>query len=310
MTARSAHAGRAAIDSMPSLSSIDAPAPSPTQEPRLPVIPRRRALRLSSIQLIFLVFGLVMVLFLVLPLATMVFSVSPAKLYATLLEDEVWRAILLTIMSGLWATFFGLLFGVPLAYLLARHRFPGKRLIEGLVDLPVVIPHTAAGIALLSVFGRKFYGGKFFEFFGISFVGAEPGIVIAMMFGSVPFLINAARDGFLAVDPRMEQVAQSLGASPVKTFWTITLPLARRSILTGAMLMWSRGISEFGAVFILVYHPMVAPVLVWNRFETYGLDYAKPVAVLLLLLCVMVFITLRTFGIGKAVPRSRAERIQ
>ncbi len=262
---------------------------------------------LQPLRLAFLLLGLVMLLFLLLPLATMILSVSPERLYTTLLEDEVWHSILLTITSGLWATFFGLLFGVPLAYLLARHRFPGKRLVEGLVDLPVVIPHTAAGIALLSVFGRKFYGGKFFDFFGIEFVGAEPGIIIAMMFGSAPFLINAARDGFLSVDPRMEQVAQSLGASPWKTFWTITLPLARRSILTGSMLMWSRGISEFGAVFILVYHPMVAPVLIWNRFETYGLDYAKPVAVLLLLLCITVFIILRSFGAGKAVPRSRAE---
>jgi molybdate/tungstate transport system permease protein len=248
-----------------------------------------------------------MVLFLVLPLATMTLSVSPKQLYTTLIEEEVGRSIILTITSGLWATCFGVLFGVPLAYVLARQRFPGKRIVNGLVDLPIVIPHTAAGIALLSVFGRKFYGGKFFDFFGINFVGAEPGIIIGMMFGSVPFLINAARDGFLAVDPRMEQVAQSLGASPWKTFWTITLPLARRSIMTGSMLMWSRGISEFGAVFILVYHPMVAPVLVWNRFETYGLDYARPVAVLLLLMCVLVFLALRTLGMGTATPKNRAE---
>lgn len=265
---------------------------------------------IRPISLLFFGLAVVMILFLVLPLATMILSVSPQRLYTTLIEDEVWHSILLTITSGLWATGFGLLFGVPLAYLLSRHRFPGKRLVEGLIDLPVVIPHTAAGIALLSVFGRKFYGGKFFDLFGINFVGAEPGIVIAMMFGSVPFLINAARDGFQSVDPRMEQVAQSLGASPWRTFWTVTLPLARRSILTGSMLMWSRGISEFGAVFILVYHPMVAPVLIWNRFETYGLDYAKPVAVLLLLLCVTVFIVLRSFGVGKAVPRSRAERVR
>jgi molybdate/tungstate transport system permease protein len=264
-------------------------------------------LRLQPITLAFFLLGLVMVLFLLLPLATMTLSVSPKQLYSTLIEDEVWHSILLTITSGLWATGLGIFFGVPLAYLLARHRFPGKRIIDGLVDLPVVIPHTAAGIALLSVFGRKFYGGKLFDLFGINFVGAEPGIVIAMMFGSVPFLINAARDGFLAVDPRMEQVAQSLGASTWKTFWTITLPLARRNILTGSMLMWSRGISEFGAVFILVYHPMVAPILVWNRFETYGLDYAKPVAVLLLLMCILVFLALRSFGMGKPSPRSRAE---
>lgn len=263
---------------------------------------------IQPLWLVFLALGLIMILFLVLPLATMVFSVSPQLLFSTLIEDEVYRSMLLTVTSGLWATFFGIVFGVPLAYLLARHQFPGKQIIDGLVDLPVVIPHSAAGIALLSVFGRRFYGGKFFDLFGINFVGAEPGIVIAMMFVSVPFLINAARDGFLAVDPRMEQVAQSLGASTWKTFWTITLPLARRNILTGAMLMWSRGISEFGAVIILVYHPMVAPILVWNRFETYGLKYAEPVAVLLLLMCIIVFVILRSFGMGKAIPRSRTER--
>lgn len=262
---------------------------------------------IQPLWLVFFLLGLVMILFLVLPLATMVLSVSPKLLWTTLLEEEVYQSILLTVISGLWATFFGIAFGVPLAYHLARYRFPGKRLIEGLIGLPIVIPHSAAGIALLSVFGRRFYGGKVFGLFGINFVGAEPGIVIAMMFVSVPFLITAARDGFLAVDPRMEQVAQSLGASPWKTFWTITLPLARRNILTGAMLMWSRGISEFGAIIILVYHPMVAPILLWDRFETYGLKYAEPVAVLLLIMCMIIFVALRSLGIGKVLPKNRAE---
>lgn len=262
---------------------------------------------IQPLWLVFFLLGLVMILFLVLPLATMVLSVSPKLLWTTLLEEEVYHSILLTVISGLWATFFGMVFGVPLAYHLARYRFPGKRLIEGLIGLPIVIPHSAAGIALLAVFGRRFFGGKLFGLFGIEFVGAEPGIVIAMMFVSVPFLITAARDGFLAVDPRMEQVAQSLGASPWKTFWTITLPLARRNILTGAMLMWSRGISEFGAIIILVYHPMVAPILLWDRFETYGLKYAEPVAVLLLFMCMIIFVALRSLGIGKALPKNRAE---
>jgi molybdate/tungstate transport system permease protein len=262
---------------------------------------------IQPLWLAFFLLGLVMILFLALPLATMILSVSPQLLWTTLLEEEVYHSILLTVTSGLWATFIGMVFGIPLAYHLARYRFPGKRLIEGLIGLPIVIPHSAAGIALLAVFGRRFYGGKFFGLFGIDFVGAEPGIVIAMMFVSVPFLITAARDGFLAVDPRMEQVAQSLGASPWRTFWTITLPLARRNILTGAMLMWSRGISEFGAIIILVYHPMVAPILLWDRFETYGLKYAEPVAVILLLMCMIVFVALRSLGIGKALPKNRAE---
>ena len=249
--------------------------------------------------------ALIMVMFILLPLATMTLSVSPVRLYQTLLEAEVWRSILLTLYMGIWATLIALCCGVPLAYFLARKDFPGKRLVEGIIDLPLVIPHTAAGIALLTVFGRKFYGGKLFEPLGISFVGAEPGIVIAMLFVSVPIMINSAREGFISVDPRLEQVANTLGASPWTVFRTVTLPLARRSILTGALMMWSRGISEFGAIFILVYHPMVAPILVWDRFETYGLEYAKPVAVLLLILCVGVFILFRWLGLSRSEGGSR-----
>jgi molybdate/tungstate transport system permease protein len=249
--------------------------------------------------------GLLMLLFIFLPLATMVVSVPPARLWETLLESEVWGAIVLTLYMGVWATAIALLFGVPLAYLLARYNFAGKRWIEGLIDLPLVIPHTAAGVALLAVFGRKAYGGKAFEPLGISFVGAEPGIVIAMLFVSVPIMINTAREGFTAINPRLEQVAQSLGASPWKVFATVTLPLARRSILTGALMMWSRGISEFGAIFVLVYHPMVAPIVIWHRFETYGLDYAKPVAVLLILLSLVVFALLRWLGLSRTPGATR-----
>lgn len=255
--------------------------------------------------IIFGLFGLMMVLFIFLPLATMVVSVSPARLYEALLESEVMDSIILTLYMGLWATGVAFIFGVPLAYLLARFQFPGKRIIEGIIDIPLVIPHTAAGIALLSVFGKKFYGGKAFEPLGITFVGAEPGIVIAMMFVSVPIMINTAREGFVSINPRLEQVAQTLGASPWKVFFTITLPLARRSILTGSLLMWSRGISEFGAIFILVYHPMVAPILIWDRFEAYGLEYAKPVAVLLILLCIGIFMVFRWFGLSKQTGGTR-----
>lgn len=246
-----------------------------------------------------------MVLFIFLPLATMIVSVSPVRLYEALLESEVMNSILLTLYMGLWATGVAFIFGVPLAYLLSRYSFPGKRLVEGIIDIPLVIPHTAAGIALLSVFGRKFYGGKAFEPLGITFVGAEPGIVIAMMFVSVPIMINTAREGFNAINPRLEQVAQTLGASPMKVFFTITLPLARRSIMTGALMMWSRGISEFGAIFILVYHPMVAPILIWDRFEAYGLEYAKPVAVLMIFLCVGIFLVLRGLGLSRPTGSSR-----
>ena len=241
----------------------------------------------------FILLGLVLLLFIFVPLFKMTVSSDPKVLLDTLLDEQVTGSIWLTVYTALIATVLGLIFGVPLAYLLARLSFPGKRLIEGLIDVPIVVPHTAAGIALLFVFGQRFLVGKAFHTIGIDFVGALPGIVIAMLFVSVPFLVDSAKEGFKGIDPRLEKVARSLGASPTQTFFRVSLPLAWRSILSGSVMMWARGISEFGAVLILTYHPMIAPILIYERFESFGLDYSRPAAVLLILVCLIAFIALR-----------------
>ena len=246
----------------------------------------------------FVLLGLLIFLFIVIPLGKMIFaSASEAQiLLQTMLDSEVTGAIGLTLFTALIATLVGFLLGVPLAYLLARHDFPGKNFIEGLIDVPIVVPHTAAGIALLFVFGQRFLLGKAFGTVDITFVDSIAGIVIAMLFVSIPFLIDSAKEGFKKVDIRLEKVARTLGASPWQAFIKVSFPLAWRSIMAGNIMMWARGISEFGAVIILAYHPMIAPVLVYERFETYGLDYARPVAVLLILVSVLVFIVLRTIA--------------
>lgn len=244
----------------------------------------------------FVLLGLLIFLFIVIPLAKMIFSsTSDAQiLWETILDPEVTGSIGLTFFAALIATLVGFLLGVPLAYLLARHDFLGKRLIEGLIDVPIVVPHTAAGIALLFVFGRHFFLGRAFGTIGITFIDSMAGIVIAMLFVSIPFMIDSAKEGFKKVDIRLEKVARTLGASPWQAFFRISFPLAWRSILAGNIMMWARGVSEFGAVVILAYHPMIAPVLVYQRFESFGLDYARPVAVLLIIVSVLVFIMLRT----------------
>jgi len=235
-----------------------------------------------------------LLLFIAWPLARTIFSSSPTGLWETILDPQVRGAIGLTFYASAIATVIALLTGVPLAYLLARHDFPGKGLIEGLIDIPIVVPHTAVGIALLLVFGRSGALGKAFGAIGVRFVSSVPGIVIAMLFVSMPFLVNAARDGFAGVDIRLERAARTLGAGPWTAFRRVALPLAGRSILSGMILMWARGLSEFGAIVILAYHPMVAPVLLYQRFESYGLDYARPVAVWIILSSLAVFVALRT----------------
>ena len=256
--------------------------------------------KLKSNRMVFTFFllGLLIFLFIIVPLAKMIFSsASEAEiLWQTILDSEVASAIGLTLYTALIATLVGFFLGIPLAYLLARYNFPGKRLVEGFIDVPIVVPHTAAGIALLFVFGRRFFLGSAFESIGIEFVDSTAGIIIAMLFVSIPFLIDSAKEGFKKVDVRLEKVARTLGASPWQTFFRVSFPLAWRSILAGNVMMWARGISEFGAVIILAYHPMIAPTLVYQRFEMYGLDYARPVAVLLILVSVLVFIVMRTIA--------------
>jgi len=244
----------------------------------------------------FAILGGILILFLVVPIIKMIFSLDFGVAKKVLSDLEVLRSILLTLRSALWATILGIIMGIPLGYTLARKSFPLKSLVQAAVDLPVVVPHTAAGIALLMVFGRRFLGGRLFSSLGLSFVGTEAGIVIAMTFVSAPFLINAARDAFAGVPNRVEEVARILGASPLQVFSRISFPLALRGILSGALLMWARGISEFGAIIILTYHPMTTPVLIFERFEAYGLKFAYPVAALLVLICLVLFSLFRFFA--------------
>ncbi len=244
-------------------------------------------------QALFAFLGALLVLFVTWPLVRTVTGSDPKVIWDTLLDSEVRGAIFLTFYSSALATLIALVTGVPLAYLLARVDFPGKHFVEGAVDVPIVVPHSAAGIALLMVFGRRSFLGRAFGLLGIRFVSAFPGIVIAMLFVSLSFLVDSAREGFEAVDPRLEHVARTLGASPWEAFWRVSFPLAWRSILSGILLMWARGLSEFGAVVILAYHPMIAPVLLYERFESFGLTYARPVAAIIILICLLAFVALR-----------------
>ena len=246
--------------------------------------------------LIFSIAGGLLVLFVVLPLVSTLLSTTPAALLASFGDPQVLSSIELTFGAAAIATAIALTTGVPLAYLLARRRFRGKRLLEAIINLPVVIPHTAAGIALLLVFGRQGLLGQWLSPLGITFTDNTAGIVVAMLFVSLPFLVDTAREAFALVDPGYERVARTLGATPGVAFARVALPLARRGVLAGALLMWARGMSEFGAIVILAYNPKTMSVLTYERFESGGLDAAKPAALLVVLLALVVFIAVRSMA--------------
>ena len=242
---------------------------------------------------VFSFLGALLLLFIVLPLLSTLLGTTPEGFWLALTDPEVLRSLGLTFSAAAAATSLALLTGVPLAYLLARRQFRGKRLLEALVNLPVIIPHTAAGVALLLVFGRRGLLGQWLAPLGVTFTDNFGGIVVGMLFVSLPFLVNMSREAFALLDEELERVALIDGASPWQAFWHVALPLAWRGVLGGAVMMWARGISEFGAVVILAYHPKIVPVLVYERFNGFGLGAAQPVATLLIIVAVAVFVFLR-----------------
>jgi molybdate/tungstate transport system permease protein len=247
-------------------------------------------------ELVFMALGGLVLLFIVAPLLGLFLNTTPQSLFKTAGEAEVRESIWLTIHTAMAATLIFSVAAIPLAYLLARKHFPLKGLVTGIIDLPVVIPHSAAGIALLGFVSRDSALGQMGSAVGLNFIGHPAGIAIAMAFVSIPYLINTARDGFTGVPVRLEKAALTLGASPVRVFFTISLPLAWRNIVSGLILMFARGMSEFGAVIIIAYHPMVTPVLIYERFGAFGLKYARPVSVLFILISLSLFILFRWMG--------------
>ncbi|MHA1632608.1 MAG: ABC transporter permease subunit [Candidatus Freyarchaeota archaeon] len=208
------------------------------------------------------------------------------------------NAIWISISASTASTAVAFIFGVPLAYISARKEFFGKNFIDGILDLPMMIPHIVAGIALFSIFNPSGIIGAPLKRLGVTFQDHFLGIVVAMLFMSFPYLVNSAREGFKAVDPKFEGVSRSLGASQWTTFLKVTFPLAFPSILSGILQCWARGISEFSAVLILAYFPRSAPILIWEKFSSFGLAVSRPISVLLILICLSIFALLRLIGRG------------
>jgi molybdate/tungstate transport system permease protein len=241
---------------------------------------------------LFSILSLIITIFLIVPIFKLFYNVGIENLIIAIEDKEVFDSIMLTLKTSFYAVLFVAITGIPLAYLIARYDFYGKSILESLLDIPVMVPHTAAGIALLVTFN----GGKigiFFASIGLEFIDTTTGIMIAMMFLSAPFLINGAKEGFKKVDIKYEHMARTLGASRLNTFFVIVLPNARNDILNGALMMWSRGLGEFGAVVIIAYHPMVSPVLIYDRFNNFGLSYSAPVAAAMIFISVSIFLIIR-----------------
>ena len=246
-----------------------------------------------------------LLLFLIAPLVGLVGAGGVSGIGRVLSDAELRASLVLTIGTATLATLLGVLGATPIAYALARGRFRGRSLLAAIIDLPLLIPHPVAGIALLLVLGRNTALGSGLWALGLQITGSVTGIVAAMLFVSAPLYVSAAREAFDRVDPRFEGVARTLGDTRWRALRRVTLPLAWRGLLAAAIVMWARAVSEFGAIVILVYHPRVASVLSYERFTAFGLREALPVAAVLVLLALVPLVALRALRGDERLPSRR-----
>lgn len=239
--------------------------------------------------------GLFFLATVLLPLFHLLAQDSPQTLWYVFSRPDVREAIWLSLLSSALATVIIALWGIPLAYAMARTEFRGKGVIESIIDLPILIPQSVVGIALLVLLGPGSPAGEALKDMGLTVAGRFAGIVIAQVFVACPFLIKTAQSAFESVPEHLEDVSRTLGARPATTFFRVALPLASRGIFVGLILSWARAISEFGAIILFVTHPQTAPLLAHNEFLKVGISEARPIAVVLLLICLWVFVLLQ-FG--------------
>jgi ABC-type sulfate/molybdate transport systems ATPase subunit/ABC-type sulfate transport system permease component len=231
---------------------------------------------------VFVMLGGLLVFYLLLPLVGLLPRISVSSLRG-LLEPEVLGAAAVSAETATVTCLLLLLFGVPLSYLLARCDFPGKTLIALLVQLPLAIPPSVAGILLLMVFGPYAPVGAWLSHLGVPPLADNlAAIVSAQVFVASPFLIISARTAFEEVDPTLEQVATTFGKSPGEIFRRITLALAWPAIRSGITLSWVRALGEFGANAMVAYHPYSLPVLAWVQFSESVLNSTVPLVLLML----------------------------
>jgi molybdate/tungstate transport system permease protein len=239
-----------------------------------------------------LMLSVFMVLFLSVPIIGTLTN-SAGGIPNALTDPRTLSAIWTSFYCAFIATAFMLVLGVPFAYLFTRMEFRGKKVLDSLIDIPILLPHNTAGIALFAILAPSFPIGAAFAGLGIGFVDTSWGIVVAMAFVSAPFMIRSAQEAFSSVGNDMEKTGRSLGATRFGVFRYVTLPLASRGILTGCLLTWARAVSEFGAVATLAYFPKTAPIYLYDVFVIQGLNAALPINALLILLAIAILVIFR-----------------
>ena len=242
--------------------------------------------------IVFAAVGSVIVLFLVIPVITCL-AEGGAYIGEAASDVDALDSIYVGFHAGTVCSLVSLLFGTPLAYFLSRWRGSLSSFIQSIIEIPLAIPHSVAGIMLLLAYSSRSPIGSLLSNVGLIIEDSYWGIVFAMLFVSSPIYITTVKAGFDSIDVEIENVARTLGASRIKVFLEVTLPLSLKHILAGFILTLARAVSEVGAVMVIAYYPKIASVLVIERFLGYGLRSALALSALLALISLTIFVILR-----------------
>lgn len=241
------------------------------QTRRLSLAVRGTERKFSLIGVLFSAFGVVGLLFLTLPLLALIIRALDSRAWEGAPGSAIPDAIYLSLISTLVTIALTIAFGTPLAYLLARHNFPLKRIVNVIIELPIVLPPAVAGLALLVTFGRRGLLGPALDDLGISIPFTMAAVIMAQTFVAAPFYIRSAVVGFQGVPKEIEDAAKVDGADDVRLFTHITLPMTSRSLGAGLILSWARALGEFGATILfagsLQGRTQTMPLLIYNVIE-------------------------------------------
>jgi molybdate transport system permease protein len=243
-------------------------------------------------------------LFLGLPVLVLVVrSIVDGSLATAVASRIVLDALLLSLVTTAVSLVITVTFGLPLAFALARRRFRGKGLLEAIIDLPIILPPSVAGLALLLVFGRRGLLAPAFDALGISISFTTVAVVLAQTFVSAPFFIRSARTGIAGVDRDLEDAARVDGASERQLFRSITMPLAGAALAAGLVMSWARSLGEFGATIMFAGNvegrTQTLPLVVYSQFQGGDLDGSVAAAAILVLAGFGVLVAVRVFRWGR-----------
>jgi sulfate/thiosulfate transport system permease protein len=238
----------------------------------------------------------VMLLLPIVALLSKAASIDPQKFWALATSPIALSAYEVTFVTALGTALVNGVFGTLIAWVLVRYDFPGKKIINGIIDLPFALPTSVAGLTLATIYSPKGLIGGLLAPLGIKIAFTRLGVVIAMLFVSLPFVVRTLQPVLEEMEKEVEEAAWSLGASPSQTFWQVILPPLMPAILTGVTLGFSRSVGEYGSIVMVAanrpFQDLIAAVLIWQRLENYDIVGATAIGTVLLMISLVLLLVI------------------